>query len=60
MNSTSSRVSRHLPPEARLALVRASQTPIPDTDSMARVRALEKAIALVLFLYPHYFKKEES
>ncbi len=45
-----------LPADARAALVRAAQTPIPPNDPHARVRAVEAAADWVRTKYPHLFK----
>lgn len=51
-------VSNHLPPVLRDALVRASQTPNPVGDPMARARAIEATVAAGKAQYPNLFKKD--
>lgn len=53
-------VSEHLPPQARLRLVRAAQTPIPDDDPLARVRAVNEASLFARLQNPELFKKEDA
>ena len=53
-------VSNHLPFDARMQLVRASQTPITNGDPLARFRAVDEASDRIRYQYPHFFKKEES
>lgn len=53
-------VSEHLPFNARMQLVRASQVPITSGDLLARVRAVNEASARVRSHYPEFFKKEEA
>lgn len=47
-----------LPPVARQILQQAALTPIPDSDPMARKRAIERAMSSVRHLFPQYFNKE--
>lgn len=49
-------VSKHLPFDARMALVRAAQTPIPPGDPLARVKAIEQAQALARRRFPDMFQ----
>lgn len=49
-------MSCHLPLEARMALARAAETPIPKADPMARVKAIEDATARVKASFPELFK----
>lgn len=49
-------VSQHLPFDARMALVRAAQTPIPPGDPLARVKAIEQAQALARRRFPNLFQ----
>lgn len=49
-------VSQHLPFDARMALVRAAQTPIPPGDPLARVKAIEQAQALARRRFPDMFQ----
>jgi hypothetical protein len=51
-------VSNHFPPTVRDALVRASQTPIPDYDPLARIKAIEQATKRAHQSVPHFFKKD--
>lgn len=59
-NTDPERVCKHLPYEARAQLVRASQTPIPSGDPLARARAIEEANKQIRFQYPRFFQKEAS
>lgn len=49
-------VSHHLPPNDREALVRAALTPIPTRDPMARIKAIDAAIAKVQARNPELFR----
>lgn len=49
-------VSQQLPFDARMALVRAAQTPIPPGDPLARVKAIEQAQALARRRFPDLFQ----
>jgi hypothetical protein len=51
-------IANLLPPSVRDALVRASQTQIPDTDPLARIKAIQKAIERAKQTYPNLFKKD--
>lgn len=53
-------ISEHLPFNARMQLVRASQTPITNGDLLARVRAVDEASDRVQHQYPYFFKKDPS
>lgn len=59
-NTNHQPVSNHLPFDARMQLVRASQTPITSGDMLARARAIEEASSRIRYQYPHFFKKEAS
>ncbi len=51
-------VSQQLPPNAREALAKASQTPITEVDPKARIRAIEAAIATARANHPELFQPE--
>jgi hypothetical protein len=51
-------ISNLLPASVRNALVQASQTPIPATDPLARIKAIQKAIERAKQSHPHFFKKD--
>lgn len=53
-------VSQHLPFDARMALVRAAQTPIPPGDPLARVKAIEQAQALARRRFPDLFQNVQD
>lgn len=53
-------VSRHLPFDARTLLVRASQTPVPHGDPLARVRAVEAASEKIRYQFPRFFHSESK
>lgn len=46
------------PPAAREALQRAAQTPIPDDDPLARVKAIDQCIQRLRRQYPEFFRKD--
>jgi hypothetical protein len=46
-----------LPIEAQLELMRASSTPIPANDPLARIKAIEKATQRVKHNHSQFFKK---
>lgn len=46
-----------LPLDAARLLQKAAQTPIPAHDPLARVKAIDKATALVKRMYPKYFRE---
>lgn len=48
-----------LPADAIALLQRAARTPIPVSDPLARVRAIEQATKRVQQQYPAYFQKEQ-
>ena len=48
-------LSCHLPYDARAALARASQTPITTTDPLARVKAIDAAMAQARARFPKLF-----
>lgn len=48
-----------LPPSARDALQRAAQTPVPDHDPLARVKAITKTTQQLRSQYPEFFRKED-
>lgn len=50
-------LSRHLPLEAALILRRAAQTPVTDSDRLARIKAVEQANQKVRRLWPQFFQK---
>lgn len=50
-------VSQQLPFDARMALVRAAQTPIPPGDPLARVKAIEQAQAMARRRFPEMFQQ---
>jgi hypothetical protein len=51
-------ISTHFPPSVRDALVRASQTPIPDSDPLARIKAIEQATKRAKQSVPNFFRKD--
>lgn len=53
-------VSEHLPFEARTTLVRASQTPVPHGDPLARVRAVDEASEKIRYQFPRFFHSESQ
>lgn len=54
-----SHASALLPEDARLILVNAARTPVPDYDPLARIKAIEKATDRVKAMYPHLFTHDE-
>lgn len=53
------KLAQVLPHFLARALLRASQTPIPANDPLARVRAIEEVSERIKANYKHYFIKEE-
>lgn len=51
-------LSQHFPPEVRDALARAAQTPVLYDGDLARVRAVDKAVAAARRKYPELFVVE--
>lgn len=51
-------LSMHFPPNIRGALQRAAETEIPPDDPMARVRAVNAAIARARAMHPDLFRHE--
>lgn len=49
-----------LPPAAAKLLQQAAAAPIPASDPLARVKAIEQAIQRVRTNHPEYFKQEQS
>lgn len=56
MNQPATWSSRILPPDAIARLQRAAQTPIPQNDPLARLKAIERAAQWTRLKYPRYFR----
>lgn len=49
--------SNHFPPDVRLMLQRAAQTPISGADPFARAKAINRAIEKARLMFPGLFKE---
>lgn len=52
------RLAALLPPTAAKQLQQAAETPITRSDSLARVKAVEKTTERIKAQYPQYFRKD--
>ncbi len=52
------RVIGMLPADARAMLKKAAETHITKADSLARIKAIDRAAAIIKARYPEYFRKE--
>jgi len=48
-----------LPPGVSAALMRAAQTPVTDSDPLARQRAIEEVNRKARLRHPEYFREED-
>ena len=56
VRGTTNKVSGHFPPLVRFRLIEASQTPVPNGDPMARVRAIDAATQWARDRFPELFR----
>lgn len=56
MRNFADTVSQHFPPDVRARLVEAARVPVTEADPMARVRAVDRAVAWARLRYPEMFR----